>query len=287
MTDTDHRCRRGAACADREKITERPAACESCSCHSGFEQPCDIPGGCGHLHEETTTWRGAQIAAADGLCRLCRGRVAQAIAHLPLDVAELTVLMASGSGGEQGAKVRGTPTPPIPIRVGIEALRADIDHELQCWAEPVAEALGAAWDTDAAHHSRIGHRVQRAAKLLDGAVDTLLALPAMEHMAWADGLPVLDAAGERDTVWRDGIDGAIALTELHRRAFVVAGRTRLVHRLGSPCPWCGRRTLTRENGASEVLCESDYCRGRIVPESAYDWLAAVCAAENKRQKAAA
>lgn len=305
------RCARAQRCADREKVTDRAKACDECDCHShGGDYPCSVPGGCGHLHAEKDGWLGAQILTRDGLCRICTDHVSQAIRHLPLDVAELTVLMAANGASSNTGKIRSTPTPPIPIRVGIEALRAEIDDELQCWAEPVAERLGIDWDTDARHHSRLGHRVQAAARLLAAAVPTLLVLGAQEQPAWtADGRPALSvdlesdpgpaawAILERDMTWpyrpiratsvRSGIDGALHLMELHRQVFAAAGRTKLVHRLTGPCPWCGQRTLTRENGASQVVCESGRCRGREVPERYYDWLAAVVAAEEKRQKAAA
>lgn len=291
MERTPHRCARNSRCADREKVvTGRTTGWESCDCgcHGrGPDVPCDLDGGCGHQHIEPADkheWFGAQILHPEGLCEMCAAHVGQAISHLPLDVAELTVLMAATGSAGDGAKVRSTRTPPVPIRVGIEALRAEIDHELQCWAEPVAEALGIDWDTTAQQQSRLGHRVQKAARLLAAAVPALLALPAQEHMAWADGEPVWDDDGWHDTVHRDGITGALHLVELHRRVYSVAGRTRLVHRLTGPCPWCSQRTLTRENGADVVRCESEQCRGRAVPERYYDWLAAVVAAEERRQR---
>lgn len=283
----EHRCARGAHCADRERLTQRPTVCDQCECHEhGAGHPCTVQGGCGHLHPETTTWVGTRIAAPHGVCHICASHIGHAIGHLPLDVAELTVLMAA-TGAAAGDKVRSTPTPPIPIRVGVEALRAEIDHEVQCWVEPVAERLGIVWDTGGAHRSRLGHRVQHGARLLSRAVPTLLGLPVQEHPAWSDGEPVFDSDGCQDTVCRDGIAGALYLVELHRRVFVSAGRSRLVHRLGAPCCWCGQRTLTRENGASVVRCESVVCRGRAVPERHYDWLVAVVAAEEKRQRKAA
>lgn len=271
MSDTGrvpHRCARGPRCPDRDYTTTDHA-----------------PTHPHHQQTTTITTVGAPIPTTAGLCPLCTGHTAQAIAHLPLDVAELTVLMAAG-GHTATEKVRSTPDPTTPIRVGVEAVRHTIDTELQAWAEPVAEQLGIDWDTHHAHHSRIGHRVQRAARLLAAAVPTLLRLGPLEHLTWVGGEPARDADGCHDVQVRDGIDGALHLMELHRRVFAVAGRTRLVHRLGAPCPWCGQRTLTRENGADAVRCGSGRCRGRSVPEQCYDWLAAVVAAEEKRQKAA-
>lgn len=243
-----------------------------------------MPGGCGHLHPETTVWLGAPIPGAGGLCRICEGRVGQAIAQMPRDVVQLSVLIGAGGGADQGGKIRSTPTPPIPIRVGIEALRAQIDHELQCWVEPVAESLGVEWDTARARRSRLAPRVQRAAAFLSGAVPALLALPAQEHSAWLDGEPLLDADGCQDTVCRDGVDGALGLLELHRRVFAVSGWSRLVHRLMAPCPWCSQRMVTQENGSDEKRCQSEVCRGRLVPERSADWLAAVVEHETRRQR---
>lgn len=257
----DHRCQRAEHCSEVE--LERDA-------------------------EGTVTARhGALIPEAYGLCHACRDKLRDAIRHLTLDVAELTMLMPSGGGGVGGQRVGYTPEPPLPIRVGIEALRAEIDNEVQVWVEVVAERLGVEWDTEGARRSRIGHRVQRAVDLLAVSTDTLLGLPPVELSAWIDGEPVWDHDLDcQDVIETDGVQGAMRLMTLHHKAFLAAGRAKLVIHLDARCMHCDQRTLVRENGASSVVCRSDQCRGREVHERHYDWFVAITLQEEQRRLAA-
>src|SRR5206468_1930878 len=103
---------------------------------------------------------------------------------------------------------------PVPIRLGVEALRAEIDYELQYWAEIVAATLGSDWDSNTAEHSRLAVRVQRAAIYLALRMDTLIALPPQERCVWDEhGEPVRDPWGDRETMHRSGLDGALRLLE--------------------------------------------------------------------------
>lgn len=263
---TDHRCRRADRCADRERAIERPAVCEPCACHNGPGWACTVLGGCGHLHPEQTVYYGAHIATPDGLCETCTAHCAHAIRHLKGDVAELSMLIGR-TGGGQGDKVTQTRELPVPIRLGVEALRAEIDDQTQVWAELVAEALGIEWDTQKARDSRMGVRVTRAADLLVQAIDTLVALPEQELFGWdADGRPA------DESTYMDGVDAALHLSHLHWRAYRIAGRTRLVHRLLPRCEFCGQRTLVRDDGDEDARCESERCRGRRVPAGRLNWL---------------
>lgn len=65
-------------------------------------------------------------------------------------------------------------------------------------------------------------------------------------------------------------------TEYARRLELVTGLDRLTHRLKEPCPSCGLRTLTREDGADHVRCANRTC-GRTWTEGEYDNLAHVAA----------
>ena len=260
----DHRCARGPHCDER--VIER----------DDQQQP-------------TGRRLGAQIPAIHGLCDACTRAVTHAIRHLPGDVVELTTLLGNSSSTAE-VFVDGSRDLPVPIRLGVEALRTEIDDELQAWVEPVAEHLGIDWDTLAARRSRVAVRAKRAADTLAARVDVLLALPEQEHPAWADGEPVWDPAFHpdrvQDTVVRDGIAGGLALLELHRRAYAAAGRTELVHRLPVPCPWCDHMTLVRRNGAAEVTCERSGCRGAAgIPEKHYSWFVKVTVEEEQRRMA--
>lgn len=279
-----------------------------CSCHGGgVYGECDIEGGCGHLHVEHRCARGdrcknrmplrdeagaatgyflaAQIEIPRGLCARCISDVEHALNHLTGDVVELTMHLGK-TGQAGGVMVSSSFDHPVPIQVNLEALRAEIDSELQAWAEPVAEILGIEWDTDSMHRTRMAPRVQRAAHLLARSVSTLLALPETEHPAWGNGLPVWDVElGCQDTTVRDGVDGALHLIELHRRAYAALGRTEYVERLPHPCPWCNWITLIRRNGQDNVECENCH---KIVRRELLDWLAKeLIKAEMDRQDAVA
>lgn len=291
-----------------------------CDCHGqGVYGACSIEGGCGSLpggcdynpdsqaqqrrcargdhcalrqperHDNgapTGAWLAAEIETERGLCEACVRNVVDALNHLPGDVVELTMLLGRGDMAAE-TPVSSSRDLQVPIRLGVEALRAEIDDELQNWAEPVAEQLGVDWDTSAMGHSRIAVRSQRAAALLANAAGVLLALPEQEHSAWENGEPQEDPdePGVQATVIRDGVDGALALLDLHRRAYAAAGRTKLVHRLPTPCPWCDFQALVRHNGADEVTCEN--CR-RHIEERHYSWFVAVLVRlEEQRQAAVA
>jgi hypothetical protein len=260
----------------------------SCACHGAYAAACDIEGGCGSVGcdygadpepsarrcargeycaykepvrdadgRHTGSWLPARIPTERGVCETCVRVVTDALNHLTGDVVELTMLIGRvGVGGE--VVVMATPDLKIPIQVNLEALRAEIDSELQSWAEPVAEALGVEWDTTAMAHTRLAVRAQRAARLLANAVDTLLALPEQEHPAWEDGEPKEDPdePGVQATTIRDGVEGALALLHLHRLAYAAAGRTEYRERIVLPCTRCGLRTLVRRNGEDHVECDN-------------------------------
>lgn len=280
----------------------------SCSCHGqGVYSTCDDDGGCGHLHADhrcgndvrcklrtpvrdddgtpTGAWLAGPITTARGLCDRCTADVEHAINHLTGDVVELTMLIGrTGVGGD--VIVSASRELQIPIRVNLAALRTEIDDELQNWAEPVAEKLGVEWDTTTMHRTRMAPRVQRATHLLSRAVSTLLGLGATEHPAWRNGEPVWDHTLDcQDTHFRDGVDGALHLVELHRLAYVAVGRSEYVVRLPQPCPWCNWKALVRRNGHDHVECENCH---RHVRRELLDWLAAyLVEAEREREEAVA
>jgi hypothetical protein len=253
LGDEGHRCARGAQCKERTPVRDEK------------NEPVRDDDG-------KPTWLPAAITVPRGLCSACVSDVEHALNHLTGDVVELTAKI--GRGGMAGEViVSASPDLQIPIQVNLDALRTEIDSELQNWAQPVADELGMDWpSTTMLRRTRLAHRVQRAAHLLVSTVDTLLALPEQEHLAWRDGLPVVDPElGCQDTILRDGVTGAIALIELHRLAYSTLGRTDPKVVLPQPCPICSwRSSLVRRNGQDYVECE--HCH-KIVPEPLLDWLA--------------
>ena len=293
-------------CTHRLRSPSVIAECP-CQCHgqgSAFAT-CDIEGGCGHLHppdrrcasgvtcvrrerEETgdgsIRWVGARLTEAEGLCLPCVNRIGHTIGYLPADVVELTMLISADSAAAE-EMVSSSRDLPVPIRLGVETLRAEIDFELQYWAEIVAAEVNMVWDAEKAERSRLAVRVQKAAGFLKLRVDTLVKLGPQERSAWdKDGQPIRDEWGDREVVECSGLDGALYLLDLHRRVYRVAGRTKLVHRLTPACPWCDQRTLVRHNGSDMVECES--C-GKQIDERHYNWFVIVTVAEEKRRQEAA
>jgi hypothetical protein len=296
-----------------DDISDTKPECE-CSCYGHDAEVCDVENGCGSQPEvcpihaahrcarlrncgekvpyrddqgKVLAWLPARITPVRGLCEWCTRGVGHTLGHLVTDVVELTTLIGHGNGATDDDHVSSSRELPVPIRLGVEALRAEIDAELQAWAEPVAEVLGIEWDTAAMARTRLAVRAQRAANLLAVSVSTLLALPDQEHPAWERGEPRWDRDLDmQDTVVRDGVTGALALVDLHRRAYVTAGRTKLVHRLPTPCPWCDQRTLVRHNGASQVECETWGCKGAEgIEEKYYSWFVQVLVHEEQRRAA--
>lgn len=213
---TDHRCHRGSRCAEFEVDDD------------GAKQ-------------------GAQIEQETGLCASCRRNLARTLAALPRDYVELALVLGRSdqAGGEP---ITGTPEAPIPLRCDVEAIQAEMTHEAMCWAESTAEQLNITMDTQLSRNSRPGANLDHSCRLLARAVDTLLALRQAEHVGWVNG--------NRAVVWRDGVEGAVLLLDLHHRARHLLGRTRLVHRLPAPCPRCERLALERADGSEAIWCAS-------------------------------
>lgn len=234
MGSLERRCAGSARCVHRER---RPAA--------GRDQ-----------------WVGALLTTAEGLCGGCTTRTVRSIQGLPQDVIELTVLIgATGSAGLLDVAVARSRELPVPIRLGVEALRSDIDSEVHYWATVIG------WSDPVQRQLPV--RVHRAASFLADRVDTLLQLGPHERAAWTrDGEQLCDFRGGREAIALTGLEGALRLVELHQRVRRVAGRTKLVHRLTPACPWCDQRALVRHNGSDIVECES--C-GKQIEERHYDW----------------
>lgn len=217
MLDTPpvpHRCRRAGRCPDRERLDDGRVL-------------------------------GALIPTEDGLCPSCVRHAEWSIEELPADYVALDLVLGKTSS-VAGQFVTGTRDLPVPLRLNIEALQAEMVHELSCWAESVAEVMRITWDTQATARARPGARVQRATNLLSGAVSVLLALRDVTHLGWQDG--------QRGSVDRDGFDGAIILTDLHYRTRSYTGQTRLTYRSHVPCLRCGRVALEQANGDDKIGC---------------------------------
>jgi hypothetical protein len=221
LVQLDHRCYRGEHCSERKRI-------------NGAFQP-------------------VEIAAFRGLCVTDTSQLRWAIEDMSRLYQELgDVLSDEPTKGGGGEKVSHTASLQVPLDLHIQALQAEIDHELLCWADPVAERLGISWDMESMRNRRPHTRIAVSAHLLAHALPVLLSLREVAKLTWT-------TTDERPaTVERDGLDGALELLHLHRRARQGAGYRGDVHTMPTPCPRCERTTLQRRDGAELVTCA--YCR---------------------------
>lgn len=194
--------------------------------------------------------KGALLTKPEGLCELCVSVIVRSIRSLENDLVELGRIIATGRPAYDD-RVNGSRELPTPIHLGIDALRGEIIYEVLYWARGVAAACGS-----------LGYSGS-ATEFLALRIEKLLALGPCERPSWTrDGEP------ESAPVVYTGLEGALRLDELHRRAYRVCGRTALVHRLIPACPWCDHRALVRHNGSSHVECEN--C-SKIIDERHYSW----------------
>jgi hypothetical protein len=201
-------------------------------------------------HPDTGARIGAEINADRGLCTTCTHHLGDILGELPRDYVELHRVLARIA--RPGVDVvTGTRDLPIPVRADVEALMSEIVHEAVCWAESASDVLGIVMDTQVTRDSRPGVALQRAARILAGAVPVFLALRDVEHVEHA-GL----VDGVATVLVRDGLDGAVILLDRHHRARAVIGQTRKVNHLPSPCPRCQYLSLEREDGDDVIHCRA-------------------------------
>lgn len=241
-------------------------------CVTDEERRCAAGGKCAHREKKEGRWLGALLKVAEGLCDGCLSRVHRAIEGAANDVIELSELI--GDSSQHVGEGRRTRDLPTPIRLGVEALRREIDFEVQYWAILVAEECGAEIGLD---RRRLNDRVAHAASFLVHRVDKLLTMGPQEREAWTS-----DGEATSGVRIYTGLQGALRMIDLHNRVVRVAGRTDLVHRLTPACPYCDHKTLVRANGSSMVECEN--CHKQI-NERHYNWFVdAVIREEERRQR---
>lgn len=221
-----HRCRRAGRCADWEWVDTLLV--------DGTRSRARI---------------GRAINSSDGMCPTCTQHTGSALAALPRDYADLSLIVGATGNSGLSEPVAGSRDLPIPLRLGVLTLLESMVAETTCLAEAVADRLRVDWDSELMdRHTRPGFALQRACRLLGGALSVLLAVRDWPRMVWApDGW----TAGP---VVRDGVEGAMTVLDLHYQARRLAGRTRLVHRMPAGCLKCERFALLREDGDDTVHC---------------------------------
>lgn len=219
--DTSHRCRRSQRCANPETIDE--------------------PG-------ETPIVVGAITTEPDTLCWACTRAVRRAVRGLPTDYVRLETMLGEDSGAHE-VMVSGSTDLPVPLRLDIAALQGDIDLEVTRWAEPVAEMRQLTWDTRVMGRTRPAFRIKRASAVLAFGLDALIGMGPVAVLGWCDPVGF-------EAIELDGVEAALLLLDLHRRAWQMAHGSSGTVRLPLPCPSCETRDLVMRNLDSNVRCRS-------------------------------
>lgn len=274
-----------------------------CECHGRFGHPCNVVGGCGHLHQEEPLqqwrcrrrrrcadrekvtvhevgkpdqhgllpvatmriWLGALLPdVSPQLCQECAAQLRVALVGLPDGAAALPDLL-DGSGAPAGEHVSASRELPTPVRLGVDALGQAVVEETSRWDRILAGLP----PLDADRQVQYGRYVMSmTCRRLLARIDELIALPSTLVLCWS---PDGDARTMREL---DGVDAAGRLIDLHARVLAATGIGELVHRRPAPCPRCQRRTLEQRDGSNTITCRG--C-GRTYTLDEYDRLCSLFA----------
>lgn len=225
MTDT-HRCAAGRDCRDAETTED--------------------PGG-------KSVRRGAVIAAESGLCDACVRRVQYAVEDLPADYVALHVSLGEASG-VGGMKVNSTPTPAIPIDAHKFAVMTAISENLDRAAEIVSEALNC--DPPS---GKTAPRLDKAARMVATNLPKLLEAGEVDCWVWERcdsrcGKNGCDTGEHLRLSERNGVQIALALREVHRRACGIIGELEKILRIERLCGECGAPRIYQDPTTNIVFC---------------------------------
>lgn len=222
-----HRCAAGRDCRDAETV--------------------DDPGG-------KSVRRGAVIAAESGLCDACVRRIQYAIEDLPADYVALHVSLGEASTAG-GMKVNSTPTPAIPIDAHKFAVMTAISENLDRAAEIVSEALNCEPPS-----GKTAPRLGNAARMVAANLPKLLAAGDVSQWIWEKcdqrcGKNGCDAGEHLRLSDRNGIETALALREVHRRARGIIGELEKILRIERLCGECGAPRIYQDPATNIVFCK--------------------------------
>lgn len=188
-------------------------------------------------HPTSDGWQAAAATAPNTLCDRCTSAVAAAVAGLWQDYLGLDQLVTEPTTGAASEIRSPSPTPALPIDIHTDALKVEL--------ETVVGHAAAAITSHAPPRAFV-----TAITLVENNLDTLLRAPRHPVVMW-------NRAGDRrERFIVDGIDIALKLGSLHRRARMILGVDRGKDRMPVPCPRCEARRLVRFHGAAGVTCES-------------------------------
>lgn len=191
-------------------------------------------------HPTSDGWQAAATTAPDTLCDRCIAAIAAAVAGLWQDYLGLGQLVIEPSTGPTSEIRSPSPTPSLPIDIHDDALKVELETVVGHAAAAISDNPPQAFVT--------------AVTLVEDNLDVLLRAPRHPVVMWNR------SGDQRVRIDVDGIDIALKLSSLHRRARMILGVDRGKDRMPVPCPRCEARKLVRFHGEDGVLCEA--CLGR-------------------------
>lgn len=202
---------------------------------------------------------GWEPAFADGrgVCSPCEAHARHAIGQLREDWTQLTdqVGKDAGRNGIAAFGGGGKASPPLPLRLDVDAAARRIAWMLDVWAAAVFERLPVAEAGRRREFAERGVRqswaVARSTRILTTHFPALLALGPTAYMPYGED--------HTEPAEDDGPGAVVGLVDLHHRARQMLGETKRFERRDLPCPpapdGCGLdNVLVREIGYVFVQC---------------------------------
>jgi hypothetical protein len=187
------------------------------------------------------TTRTPATATAGPLCEPCLARHTADLRALLYDYVDLEQLHYPSLAQALTGQPNGSPAPAMPINGNAEALQAEIVWALTTWEREIRVAQRLHQPPAA----RPGRAVHRAVHTLTDRTRALATLPPRQ---------VRPAGVEDPPQTMDGGDALAHLSDLHRRARAMLGRTRRVFWVPGECPSCD---ATPEPGVPGPLYRSE------------------------------
>lgn len=196
---------------------------------------------------ETGEWIPRTTVMPNTICPRCIHAIEAAARHqLWSDYLALHRLFLTPTR-HAGSEIRsGEPTSQVPVNVVSDALMNEIADAVYRCASAIAEQLGVTL--------RETGQLAYWLETVEDNVETLIAAPATD-------VPMWNRAGDDFAPVRmDGVQLALALVDLHRRAVAMVGVERPRERMPVPCPKCESHQLGRIVTTSMVVIADVDCR---------------------------
>lgn len=170
----------------------------------------------------------------DTLCPGCITQIQVMLGDLPHLAAALKCFLGGSMATAYTSKVNSTPTPSAPMNVTVYDLIDDI-----------------------------GDAIDRAGGM-GVRIDNLIREPGVEFQVWQRGEPAKRML--------DGVDRAMNVRKVHRKAEGMVGLKKIWQRRVSPCPYCNLPTLGSWFGENTVHCTNEDCNGSLTRDEYDLWV---------------